>query len=213
MASMRFLRQATLLSSLVVSSVAIVGVSHQSAAQAQPDPLFFPHINEVIESAPPGFPIRLPAEVKAINSDEPSELRVEVFSSATPTTVNVGLFSCDRGTAPCYAGSITIDRSSAVHAQAELRRHQQVGDRLTFRPSRAGRPGLVGYLIDGRKKRANERFTSIMWQQENVIYTLSFPAGDRQAVIDMAGSMALSEPIRVGLPAQIPASTPPNTTR
>lgn len=176
----------------------------QRSAMAQPDPLFFPHINDVIVSAPPGFPIRLPAEIKPVGGNDPSELNIQVFSSATPTTVNVGLFSCDSGTAPCYAGSISIDRSSAVHARAELNRHKQTGDRLTFRP------GLVGYLVDGVNKRASERFTSVMWQQENVIYTVSFPAGDRQAVIDMAGSMAINEPIRVQLPRQIPASTPPN---
>lgn len=185
----------------------VVSCLGQGAVQAQPDPLFFPHINDVITSAPPGFPIRLPEEVKPVGDYDPSDLTVQVLSSATPTTVNVGLFSCDSGTVPCYAGSITIDRSSAVHAREELKRHKQVGDRLTFRP------GLVGYFVDGRKKRASERFTSVMWQQDNVIYTLSFPAGDRQAVIDMAGSMAISDPIRVQLPAQIPASTPPNAIR
>ncbi len=179
----------------------------QDVVHAQPDPLFFPHINDVIKSSPPGFPIRLPEEIKAVGGNDPSELNIQVFASATPTTVNVGLFSCDSGTAPCYAGSISIDRSSAVHAREELQRHKQVGDRITFRP------GLVGYLVDGLKKRASERFTSVMWQQENVIYTLSFPSGDRQAVIDMAGSMAISDPIRVSLPAQIPASTPPNAIR
>ncbi len=199
------MKRAALLGGLALGT-ALVSLGH-GVAQAQPDSLFFPHINEVIRSAPPGFPIRLPEEIKAVGGNDPSELNIKVFSSATPTTVNVGLFSCDSGTAPCYAGSISIDRSSAVHAREELQRHKQVGDRLTFRP------GLVGYLVDGRKKRASERFTSVMWQQENVIYTLSFPSGDRQAVIDMAGSMAISDPIRVSLPAQIPASTPPNAIR
>ncbi len=193
------MKRAALLGGLALGTV-VVGLGH-SAAQAQPDPLFFPHINDVIRSAPPGFPIRLPEEIKAVGGNDPSDLNIQVFSASTPTTVNVSLFSCENGTAPCYAGGISIDRSSAVHAREELQRHKQVGDRLTFRP------GLVGYLVDGRKKRASERFTSVMWQQENVIYTLSFPSGDRQAVIDMAGSMAISDPIRVSLPAQIPAST------
>ena len=200
------MKRIALLGGLALGTAAMVGSTH-GVAQALPDPLFFPHINEVIQSAPPGFPIRLPEEIKAVGGNDPSELNIKVFSSVTPMTVNVGLFSCESGATPCYAGSISIDRSSAVHAREELQRHKQVGDRLTFRP------GLVGYLVDGRKKRASERFTSVMWQQENVIYTLSFPAGDRQAVIDMAGSMAISDPIRVSLPAQIPASTPPNAIR
>jgi len=203
-ASLRSLR-CPALGSLVLSAVLLS--PGQNVVLAQPDPLFFPHINEVIQSAPPGFPIRLPEEIKAVGGIDPSELTVEVFAAATPTTINVSLFSCDRGTAPCYAGGIAIDRSSAIHAREELQRHRQVGDRLTFRP------GLVGYLLDGRKKRASERFTSVMWQQENVIYTVNFSAGNRQAVIDMAGSMAISDPIRVSLPAQIPASTPPNAIR
>lgn len=201
-ASRRRLSHRLLLSCLAMGTV-LASWGNRSAL-AQPDPLFFPHINDVIVSAPPGFPIRLPAEIKTVGGNDPSDLNIQVFSSATPTTVNIGLFSCDSGTAPCYAGSIAIDRSNAVHAQAELQRHKQTGDRLTFRP------GLVGYLVDGINKRASERFTSVMWQQENVIYTISFPAGDRQAVIDMAGSMATNAPIRVQLPRQIPASTPPN---
>jgi len=200
-ASLRFLRRPVLLRGLALSI--LLSSAGQNVALAQPDPLFFPHINEVIQSAPPGFPIRLPEEIMAVGGVDPSELTVKVFASATPTTVNVSLFGCDRGTVPCYTGGIAIDRSSAVHARQELQRHRQMGDRLTFRP------GLVGYLVDGRKKRASERFTSVMWQQENVIYTVNFSAGNRQAVIDMAGSMAISEPIRVSLPAQIPASTPP----
>lgn len=192
-------------------AIALTPVTWGRLAMAQPAAIFVPHLNEIMASAPPGFPIRLPAEINPLDGLDPEALSVNVLASQVPLTLTVGLFRCETGALPCYVGGVTIDRSDALHARTELERHRRVGDRLTFRP------GLVGYLIDGINRRASERFTSIMWQQDNVIYTLTFAAGDssaswrshRQAVIAMAGSMALSDPIRVTLPRTIPASRPP----
>jgi hypothetical protein len=189
------------------------------SAQAEPAEIFRPHINEMLRSMPPGFPVRLPSEIlvngnyilvdpQGAANAEP--LKVQVHASQTPLSLVVSLLSCDAAVtrSPCVFGTITNDRSSAPHAQQELARHKKQGDRITFRP------GLQGYLIDGARSR--RAFSSLSWQQDNAIYTLSFPAtgsssgslrSERQDLIDMAALMVRSQPIRATLPVSIPAST------
>ena len=184
------------------------------AAQTEPADVFRPHIGEMLESVPPGYPIRLPSEILTggyilLNGRgdlDYEPLTVKVQASQTPLSLVVSLHSCEPSVrrTPCTFGTITIDRSSSVHAREELKRHQRLGDRMTFRRD------LRAYLIDGSRSGTRSLFSSVVWQQDNAIYTLSFPAtGDRQDLLDMAASMALSRPVRSTLPRSIPASLPP----
>lgn len=183
------------------------------AAQAEPADVFRPHINEMVESVPPGYPIRLPSEIvtdgyillNGRGDFDYEPLTVKVQASQTPLSLVVSLHSCEPTVTrtPCTFGTITIDRSSSVHAREELKRHQRLGDRITFRRD------LRAHLIDGSRSGTRSAFSSVVWQQDNAIYTLSFPAaGDRQDLLDMAASMALSRPVRSTLPRSIPASLP-----
>ncbi|NJR68292.1 MAG: hypothetical protein HC771_06175 [Synechococcales cyanobacterium CRU_2_2] len=182
-------------------------------ALAEPAAVFQPYIQEMLRNMPPGFPVRLPSKILVegnyilLNGEAATlPLKVEVYASQTPLSLVVSLLSCDSAQtrSPCVFGTVTTDRSSAPHAQQELSRHRKQGDRITFRP------GVQGYLIDSARSRSKSpsKFSSVSWQQDNAIYTLSFPAtSERQDLIDMAASMALSPPVRAQLPPSIPAST------
>ncbi len=205
---LRSLPQAIARLAVVGAGFGAIAPGFIAAAQAEPASIFRPYLNEIIRSAPPGYPIRLPSQVLLgapahFSSDE---LTVKVFASQIPMSLTVGLFACEPGTAthPCLVGTVTTERSNDGPAQTELSRHRLVGDRITFRP------GLAGYLVDGSQQTPKAAFSSVMWQQGNVIYTVSFPAGQRQNLLDMSASMALSDPLRVSLPRSIPASVPPS---
>ena len=211
---------ASVVSGLVVGLSGLIGLSGPLArpAIAQPADIFRPHINEMVTSVPPGFAIRLPSDLYVNGSrillngrgelvtPDVNPFTVEVYASKTPLSLVVSILSCDSAVtrSPCVFGTVTNDRSSSIHARTELDRHRRMGDPLTFKP------GVRGYLIDGARPGTRSKFSSVVWQQENMIYTLSFPAASsRQSLIDMARTMALSEPVRPSLPRSIPASVPP----
>jgi hypothetical protein len=173
---------------------------------ADPASLFQPHVPAILASAPPGYPLRLPSQLLLPRGKRltPEDLTVKVYSSATPLSVTVSLFSCDSQTTPCLLGTITADRASAVHATQELTRHKALGLPITLRSD------IRAYIIDGLVQKPTLRFSSLSWRQDDSIYTLSFPAGDRQSLMTMAYTMANSAPLRSPLARAIPASLPPH---
>lgn len=170
---------------------------------AVPAPIFQPYLTDMVANVPPGYPLRLPDQIRTARRYRPQDVRVEVFASKTPLSLTVSLFTCDNPTTPCLLGSITTDRASAVHAIAELTRHQKSGDPVTLRKD------IRAYLVDGLRQKPVQSFSSIAWRQDDVIYTLNFPVGDREGLVAMAGAMVRSEPIRAPLPRSLPASLPP----
>jgi hypothetical protein len=82
---------------------------------------------------------------------------------------------------------VTEQKSSST-AQAELARHQKTGLRITLKGD------VFGYVVDNQTQSATP-FTSVMWTQDNMIYTLSFPQTERQNMLYMALSMANSDSI------------------
>ncbi len=176
-----------------------------SLTLAEPASLFQPHVPTILASAPPGYPLRLPTQLllpegQRLNSED---LTVKVYSSATPLSVTVSLFKCESQNSPCLLGTITADRATAVHATQELTRHKALGLPITLRSD------IRAYIIDGLEQKPTLRFSSISWRQDDSIYTLSFPAGNRQNLMTMAYTMAHSAPLRSPLARAIPASLPP----
>jgi hypothetical protein len=50
--------------------------------------------------------------------------------------------------------------------------------------------GVRGYLREGKRLKPASEFSSLMWQQDSMIYTLSFLAAERDNIITMGRSMA-----------------------
>jgi hypothetical protein len=162
-----------------------VGVS------AQPAAVFVPHMELIESKLPEGLAMRLPTEILLSgHSDiEESKLVVRLFPSETPQSFTVGIFTCERGSHPCLLGSFSVDSNMAASAQRDLQRHQAIGDRIPLVDN------IDGYLIEGPLQNPPHQFSTIMWQQNNMMYTISFPAFERENIVLMAVSMARGKPV------------------
>lgn len=170
-------------------------------ALAEPDPIFLPHLSEIAELVPPGFPLRLPTQIRfsRFASIDPAKLIVRSFGSRSPLSLNVSLFSCEGGQAPCFVGSVTTERATPS-AKAELDRLRTSGYPVTLRRD------IRAYVIDGFAKNPPLPFSEIAWQQDDAVYLLNFQSGDKDGLIAMARSMVQSDALRPALP-QIPAGS------
>lgn len=130
--------------------------------------------------------MRLPSEVSIIgHSDiDESKLVVRIFPSQTPESFTLSLFTCERSAYPCLLGSFSVQRTTSVSAKRELDRHQAKGESLALVSD------IQGYLLEGPSQNPPHQFTTLMWQQNDMIYTISFPASQGTSIQRMAISMA-----------------------
>jgi len=158
---------------------------------ARPAAVFMPHLERIQSSLPLGLAMRLPTAIPLSgHSDiEESQLVVRVFPSETPQRLTVSVFTCENGSHPCLLGSFSVERKTAASARRELERHQARGDRITLTDN------VKGYLIEGPSQNPSYQFSTVMWQQNDMIYTVSFPANERENILFMAISMAREQPL------------------
>ncbi|MBD2181534.1 hypothetical protein H6S82_14815 [Planktothrix sp. FACHB-1355] len=162
-------------------------------ASAIPAEVFTPYLNEIGNSLPPGWVMRLPSRILLGGpADEEfiSQLIVRVFPSTTPPGLTVSLFSCTSGGYPCLVGSFSVDSQTSANAQREFRKHLAAAQAVTLAR------GIQGYLLEGQKQNPPNMFSSVMWQQDGMIYTVSFLTEERQNILFMAYSMANQAPLR-----------------
>lgn len=188
--------------SITLGTIVALTLPWSSAALAEPDPIFLPHLSDIAEQVPPGFPLRLPTQIRfnRFASIDPTKLIVKSFGSRSPLSLNVSLFSCVEGKEPCFVGSVTMERSSSRSARAELDRLRRTGFPVTLRRD------IRAYVVDGFAKTPVAPFSAIAWQQDEVIYMLNFQSGDKDGLIAMARSMVQSSALRPALP-QVPAAS------
>lgn len=174
----------------VLTAGLIVGLSTPTIAA--PDEMFAPHLDRIRSSLPSGFEMRLPAEV--ILGDaiplETEELIVRVFSTASPPRLTIGLFTCESSPFPCLIGSFAVESTASTNAQRELNRHRSMVTPITLAQ------GIEGYYLEGTAQTPPSAFSSVMWQQNQMIYTVSFQAHERQNILNMAASMANEPPVQ-----------------
>lgn len=161
-------------------------------ATARPAPVFTPYLAQIRSAIPPTAEMRLPSEILLGGPGglDPNTLIVKVLPTATPPRLTIGLFTCDRGPFPCLVGSFVAEPVSSTNAQRELERHRAMAAPITLRN------GVRGYLLEGPSQQPSSDFSSLMWQQDGMIYTISFLAAERQNILDMARQMAISPPLK-----------------
>lgn len=178
----------------------LIVLNNPSIVLARPASVFTSHLEEIQSNLPVGLAIRLPAELrmgKLLDIDE-SRLILRVFPSETPLSFTVSLFTCSRGSYPCLLGSFSANSKTNVSAKLELQKYQEKGDRITLAPN------VKGYLIEGPEQNPAYPFSAVMWEQNNIIYTINFPAIERQNILFMAVSMAQEQPLYRRVNRQIP---------
>lgn len=166
-------------------------LSSAVAVSARPADIFMQHMVTIQHNLPPGLGMRLPAEIPLSGASdiEESKLIVRVFPSESPQSFTVSLFTCERSSHPCLLGSFAVESDQGVNAKLELERHKSLGDRVSLGNN------LQGYLIEGPRQNSPYAFSTVMWQQNGMIYTISFPANQRESLVLMASSMCREQPL------------------
>jgi len=170
-------------------------------ASARPAPLFTPHLNLIRTHLPSGWSMRLPEQILLggpADQEFINSLIVKVLPSNAPPRLTVSLMSCESGPHPCLIGSFSVESQTSDNARRELARHQAAAA-----PIKLGRGGR-GYLLEGQKQNPSYPFSSVMWQQDGMIYTVTFLSSERQNILYMAYSMANGFPIRIPKPGPEP---------
>jgi hypothetical protein len=146
--------------------------------------------------------MRLPTEIPLSGpSDfEDDKLVVRVFPSEIPQSFTVSIFTCERSLYPCLLGSFSVASKTQVSAQRELERHQMMGDRIPLMQN------VEGYLIDGPLQNPPYQFSTMMWEQNGMIYTISFPSVERENIVLMAASMVREKPLYREISIAAPSS-------
>lgn len=175
-----------------VLAIGVGIVSSATTVMARPASLFTPHLQQIREGLPPNTEMRLPAEILLGGPGglDPNALIVRVIPTASPPRLTVGLFSCESGPYPCLVGSFATENATSVNAQRELNRHELGAAPITLNE------GVRGYLLEGSRQTPPSEFSSLMWQQNGMIHTISFLTTERENILAMARSMATEPGLR-----------------
>jgi hypothetical protein len=167
-------------------------LSSAASSSALPAEVFVPYLDRIRQTLPAETAMRLPSEILlgGPGSLNVNELTVRVLPSNSPPRMTVSLFTCTSGPFPCLVGSFTAENAGSLNAQRELNRHQTMATPITLTSS------VQGYLLEGQSQQPPTNFSSVMWQQDNTIYTISFLSAERQNLLFMATSMAREAPIQ-----------------
>ncbi|OLP18233.1 hypothetical protein BST81_11790 [Leptolyngbya sp. 'hensonii'] len=160
-------------------------------SEAIPAPIFRSHLQEIRENLPSGWKMRLPARILLggpADDDLANQLIVKVISTRTPPGLTVGLFTCKASTHPCLIGSLSVDSATSENALREYQRHQAAAAPIKLAN------GVRGYLLHGPVRKPQSDFSSVMWEQDGLLYTITFLAVERQNLLYMAYSMTQEAP-------------------
>ncbi|MDJ0703997.1 MAG: hypothetical protein QNJ46_12010 [Leptolyngbyaceae cyanobacterium MO_188.B28] len=168
-----------LLGSLVVSPKVI----------ARPADVFIPKLDQIRSQLPTNVSLRLPSTIQLANSNN-HDLRLQIYSSEAQGEITVALFTCDGGPTSCLAGTISAAAPSD-NTEREFINHQAMARPITLAPE------IQGFLREGDQQTPPSPFSSVMWRQDDTVYTLSFRISERPNLLRMAHLMAIEpEPLR-----------------
>lgn len=179
-----------LAASISLSMALIMGSTLEAAAV--PADVFIPHLDKISQELPPNLVMRLPSQIMLsgpADQDFIEQLIVKVFPSQSPPGMTIGLFTCEISPQPCLIGSFSVDRKDSESAQIEQKKHQAAAAPIKLAE------GVRGYFLPGDSLKPTSRFSSVIWEQNGLVYTVSFFSGERQNILNMAQSMATSPPI------------------
>ncbi|OUL37118.1 hypothetical protein BV372_03745 [Nostoc sp. T09] len=168
-------------------------------AVAIPSEIFTSQLPEIQQNLPLGYGMRLPDQIRLGNGSDAyggklrdllSKLIVRLFPSTTPRGLTVGLFTCETAAQPCLVGTFSVDSPDAVSTVHEFSKHKTTGNVISLSKD------IQGYFLDGSLQNPQLPFSSLMWRQDGLIHTISFPVKERQNILLMGYSMVHQPPIR-----------------
>lgn len=162
-------------------------------ALAQPANVFARHLDRIRQNLPPRFVMRLPSQVLL---NEPADdafiqtLTVRITTADSPPRLTVGLYSCEDDSQFCRIGTFSAANAQSAQAQQEYQQHIAAAAPIQLTKT------IYGYVLMGTAKRPPSAFSSVMWRQDGMFYTVSFANPERQNMLYMAVYMANNDPIR-----------------
>jgi hypothetical protein len=175
---------------LILSLVGVVTLG-SARVSAAPAPVFQPYLDRIQQQLPAGYQLRLPTEIllggPGLDPDEMKNLIVRV--EPTESDVTISLLTCENQPYPCLVGSFAVASAQSEAAQMALYLHQMMSAPVTIDKN------IQAHIQDGTRMNPPSEYSSAMWEQDGMIYTVRFLAAERQNILFMARSMALQEPI------------------
>jgi hypothetical protein len=160
---------------LIYVNLLIIYFSVKLPASANPVLEITPDFGQVRRQIPDNFSVRLPEKITLNRHLE--GLFFRTFVSSNPRSLTVGLYGCDEVAINCYIGTIRAETNQSYHARTELYRHKQ-GARITLSAK------IQGYVL-----LESNNFASVMWEQEGIIYRLTFNKQEQQKMLFIAYKM------------------------
>ncbi|MBD1920765.1 hypothetical protein H6F77_06660 [Microcoleus sp. FACHB-831] len=160
--------------------------------------IFTPQLEQIRNSLSPGWVMRLPSQ-RSIGDKlnaQSSKYILGVYPSTPEAGLTVSIFSCKEQQSSCLVGSFVAAAKDSINAQNELKKHQAAATPITLANNDKG------YLLEGIKQQPVSSFSSVMWEQDNQIYTVRFPSELRQDILYMAYSMSREVPIESAIALQ-----------
>jgi hypothetical protein len=176
-------------------------------AIAKPAPVFMPHLNRIRQTLPPRFVLRLPADIllsDPADEDFISELKVRVYASDQAPGIIIALYSCEDLAQFCLVGMVSVTSYWSPVVRKQYAHYQAIAAPVTLAPA------LRGYLLEGSAKLPTSAFSTLIWQQEDMVYSLTFAQPERRNLLFMAQSMASQDTITSLNPA---FQEPPSSKR
>jgi hypothetical protein len=188
----------------LASTVSILGLAIASIppASATPADVFQPHLEEIQQQLPTGYQLRLPSEIllggPGLSPEDLRKLIVRVQPDDAQLTIS--LLTCESGPHPCLVGSIATASAQSREAQLDLYFHELLSAPVTLAPD------VVAYVQDGDRMKPASDYSSAMWEQDGMIYKVTFLGAERQNILFMARSMATQQPIISGTATNNPTN-------
>ncbi|MBD2038068.1 hypothetical protein H6F76_24255 [Leptolyngbya sp. FACHB-321] len=165
--------------------------SGSAIAVAAPADVFMPHLDRIRQNLPPNVVMRLPSQIRlSYPADEEfiQTLAVRISTSDSPPRITVGLFSCEDDSPFCRIGTFSAVNTAIAQAQQDYQKHMAAAAPIQLART------IRGYLLMGTAKQPPSEFSSIMWQQDGMFYTVSLANPERQNMLYMAVYMANEAP-------------------
>ncbi|MBW4471651.1 MAG: hypothetical protein KME45_14765 [Stenomitos rutilans HA7619-LM2] len=181
-----------LLRQMAIVSLLWLGLSNEIVAVANPASVFTRHLDRIRQNLPPKFVMRLPSRI-VLNEPADDEfiqtLSVRIATFDSPQRVTVGLYSCEDDSQFCRIGTFSAANADTMQAQQEYQQHIAAASPIQLAKT------IRGYVLMGTAKHPSSAYASIMWQQDGMVYTISFANSERQNMLYMAVYMANNTPI------------------
>jgi len=173
-------------------SQAPVAISSSVKVSVLPADIFTPYLDQIRASLSPRLMMRLPSQMG--EGDNRDVLSSQYIVRVSPLTfqpaLTVSLFTCQEEQPSCLAGSFAVAAKTSIDAQREFRKHQAEATPVTLANN------IRGYLFDGKNQKSTSEFLSLMWEQDDQLYTVRIPKQSPNILRNIADSMAEAIPLQ-----------------